>query len=175
MSAATLSAYLVVESEGQQHRLPLGFSQISAVLYDLPEADAPPPMLALLSRHPASSVRRSLVDRFPLPVDVVRTFETDPCHEVVRSLVLGNAENRGAVSTETVLRVLDASVDAAGSIARSLEDYASADRKVLEAALVGHPDPEVRVEAARHLKHKRQIKVAQTRDADPQVRNAAAD
>ncbi len=174
MSNAPVVAYLVIASGDEEHRLALGFAQVSAVVYEIPAEEPPEPVVTLLSQHPASSVRRAIVDRFALPPEVVAVLEADPCHEVVRSLVLGHSENRALVQTSTVLRVLDASVDAAGSIAGALDDYSLADRQAIEAALVGHADPEVRLEAARHLSQKRAIKSVLLKDADPQVRAKAA-
>jgi hypothetical protein len=169
-----MQAYLVIHSEGVEHRMALGYSQVCSVLWEYPAGDPTLPIVGLLCRHPSSAVRRAMADRFALPADAVRALEADTCPEVLYALVLGNAENRAWLSTASVLRVLDAHVDAASTIVGAIDDFAAADREALESALLNHPDPEVRREVARCWGERRAVKRALMKDADPIVRWWAA-
>lgn len=170
MIDANMKAYLVVVADGVEHRMELGYSQVCSVLWEFPEGDASLPVVGPLCRHPSSAVRRAMADRFPLPPEVVKSLEADPCLEVLHALVLGNAENRASLSTETILRVLDAHVDSASAIAGAIDDFASADRDALEAALLAHPDPEVRREVAGCWSERRPVRRKLQKDIDPVVR-----
>lgn len=170
-----MKAKLVIESEGQVSEWEIGHSLLSGLIgYDFPLPPANHPLVDLLSRHPASSVRQQVAESFELPDHVLRRLEDDAILAVREALARGHSTTKDRLSHAFLSRLIQESIDAAERIISDLSEFAEVDMADLTNALLNHPDPAVRKRAAQSELGSKAGKKKLKADVDVEVRSAAS-
>lgn len=146
-------------------------SLIESICYSLPEKGADDIIVAL-AEHPSSKVQSVLARRDAIPVEALMILAKSEKITVRRSLA-SSSSFRSWANTELLIEWSSVDEEFARLVGDSISDYESADLNELFAALVAHPDPDVRLALADTYGLPKGMRKKLLDDADNGVRLAA--